>query len=42
MKTKEKTSEIELLKMHEAYEIRFKLDKQNEKTQKHKLKPKCK
>ena len=42
MKIKEKTSEIELLKMHQAYELRFKLDKQKEKTLKHKLKSKCK
>ena len=36
------TLDTDLIKMHQAYELRFKIDKQKEKTQKHKLKSKCK
>lgn len=35
---KDKVSETELLKMHEAYELRFKLEKEKEKIKKLKLK----
>lgn len=35
-------SENELLKMHEAYELRFNSEKEKNKKSKHKLKSKCK